>query len=144
MRKALFLIQVFAVGLVGAAGVASAQDREPTAADGQALFAQHCAQCHGPDAKGNGPMAEILAIAPPDLTGLAARNDGVFPAEAVARQIDGRAPILSHGGEMPIFGPFLDGDKVMVPLPSGQPMLTSYAIADLLLFLQTIQTGQDI
>jgi mono/diheme cytochrome c family protein len=144
MRKALFLIQVFAAGLVGAAGGAAAQDREPTAADGQDLFARHCAQCHGPDAKGNGPMAEILAIAPPDLTGLAARNDGVFPAEAVARQIDGRAPILAHGGEMPIFGPFLDGDMVVVPLPSGQPMMTSYAIADLLLFLQTIQTGQDL
>ena len=39
MRKALFLIQVFAAGLVGAAGGAAAQDREPTAADGQDLFA---------------------------------------------------------------------------------------------------------
>ena len=27
---------------------------------------------------------------------------------------------------------------------SGQPMMTSYPIADLLVFLQTIQTGQDI
>lgn len=137
MRKALFAICLFA------AGPALAQDREPSAAAGQALFAQHCAQCHGADAKGGGPMAEILAIAPPDLTGLAARSGGVFPTEAVARQIDGRAPLLAHGGDMPIFGPFLGGgDQILIQLPTGQPMMTSFAMADLLAFLQGIQAAQ--
>ncbi|MCA8880199.1 MAG: c-type cytochrome [Rhodobacteraceae bacterium] len=133
MRKALFLISVLAAGPAWA--------QEPDPANGQVLYSRHCSQCHGPDAKGNGPMAEILAIAPPDLTQLAAHNDGVFPTEAVARQIDGRAPILAHGGEMPVFGPFFGGDDIVVPLPSGQPMMTSLAIADLLAFLESIQTG---
>lgn len=36
---------------------------------GQAVFAQHCAQCHGADARGEGPLAGQLAQWPPDLAG---------------------------------------------------------------------------
>ena len=36
---------------------------------GQAVFARHCAQCHGADARGEGPLASTLARWPPDLTG---------------------------------------------------------------------------
>lgn len=36
---------------------------------GQAVFAQHCAQCHGADARGEGPLASQLAQWPPDLAG---------------------------------------------------------------------------
>ncbi|WP_353236076.1 cytochrome c [Diaphorobacter ruginosibacter] len=35
---------------------------------GQALFQQHCAQCHGADARGQGPLAGTLGRWPPDLT----------------------------------------------------------------------------
>jgi hypothetical protein len=86
-------------------------------------------------------MAEVLAIATPDLTGLAARNGGVFPLEGVARQIDGRAPLLAHGGTMPIFGPFLDSDEhVVFRLSNGQPMMTGLPVAELVVYLQSIQT----
>ncbi|QIL81414.1 cytochrome c [Diaphorobacter sp. HDW4A] len=36
---------------------------------GQALFQQNCAQCHGADARGQGPLASTLGRWPPDLTG---------------------------------------------------------------------------
>lgn len=36
---------------------------------GQALFQQHCQQCHGADARGQGPLASTLGRWPPDLTG---------------------------------------------------------------------------
>ncbi len=36
--------------------------------DGAALFAQHCAMCHGADGRGDGPAAKALAIPPADLT----------------------------------------------------------------------------
>jgi len=36
---------------------------------GQAVFAQHCAQCHGADARGEGPLASRLAQWPPNLAG---------------------------------------------------------------------------
>lgn len=126
-------------GLV-AACAAGAAAQEPDPAAGAALFAAYCAQCHGADATGNGPMAEILAVPTPDLTGLSARNGGVFPLEAVARQIDGRARVLAHGGDMPIFGPFLSSDAHAVfKLPSGQPMMTGVPVAELVVRLESVQ-----
>lgn len=35
---------------------------------GQSLFAQHCVSCHGPDGRGDGPLAKDLKIPPADLT----------------------------------------------------------------------------
>jgi len=119
-------------------GSASAQEVDLQA--GRDLFMTHCWQCHGQDASGNGPMAEVLAITTPDLTRLAARNGGVFPLEAVARQIDGRDVVLAHGGEMPIFGPFLDTAKMIaLRLPSGQPMMTGVPLANVVVYLESLQ-----
>lgn len=120
------------------AGSASAQEVDVQA--GRDLYMTHCWQCHGQDASGNGPMAEMLAITTPDLTRLAARNSGVFPLEAVARRIDGRDPLLAHGGEMPIFGPFLETDKaVAFQLSSGQPMMTGLPLANVIVYLESLQ-----
>ena len=50
-------------------------------------------------------MAASLRSAPPDLTLLAQNNGGEYPAEDVARIIDGRNPLPGHGGpDMPIWG----------------------------------------
>ncbi len=119
-------------------GAAIAQDLNVQ--DGNDLYRTYCWQCHGFEATGDGPMAEMLAIRTPDLTKLATRNDGVFPTELVAQQVDGRSPVLAHGGEMPIFGPALDSDKqIALSLPSGQPMMTGVPLASLIAFLETIQ-----
>ncbi len=119
-------------------GAAIAQDLNVQ--DGNDLYRTYCWQCHGFEATGDGPMAEMLAIRTPDLTKLAARNDGVFPTELVAQQVDGRSPLLAHGGEMPIFGPALDSDKqIALSLPSGQPMMTGVPLASLIAFLETLQ-----
>jgi mono/diheme cytochrome c family protein len=76
------------------AGPAAAQDP----GRGAELFSSHCAACHGPEAEGAGPMADILRVVPPDLSALAAAEGGAFPMERVVRAIDGRTTILSHGG----------------------------------------------
>ncbi len=118
------------------AGGASAQQPE----DGHDLYQVFCASCHGAEARGDGPFAEILTMPPPDLTRLSAGNDGVFPTLAVTQQIDGRDPLLGHGGEMPVFGPIFDFESGALKTPAGQPILTSRSIVDLVAWLETIQT----
>jgi mono/diheme cytochrome c family protein len=72
--------------------------------NGSQLFRAHCASCHGATGNGNGPVADQLRHAPPDLTKYTARNGGVFPRERVCRIIDGR-DVPSHGDrEMPVWG----------------------------------------
>lgn len=119
------------------AGTASAQGGRLE--DGRDLFLYFCAECHGRDAASVGPMAEMLALEPPDLTGLSLRNAGNFPAESVARQIDGRNPIAAHG-DMPVFGPTLNSDlHVAIILPDGQRLLASSQLANLLTYLSSVQ-----
>ncbi|SDI69496.1 c-type cytochrome [Lutimaribacter saemankumensis] len=114
---------------------AQAQD----AAEGAVVYMQRCATCHGAEAKGGGPMAPILLVQPKDLTRLAAENDGDFPLMRVLQRIDGRDPLVSHGSDMPVYGELFEGDDTALKLPSGQPVLTSRTIADLVVFLQAIQ-----
>jgi mono/diheme cytochrome c family protein len=74
---------------------------------GQALYAAYCAVCHGKDGKGDGPMAKALKVSPPDLTHLAARNSGKFPAGRVQKIIASKEPVpAGHGTrEMTVWGP---------------------------------------
>jgi mono/diheme cytochrome c family protein len=106
---------------------------------GAALYSEHCAVCHGTRAEGHGPMASVLLVQPSDLTTLVGRHGGVFPLERVAAQIDGRDPLVSHGSDMPIYGQFFQGRDVALRTESGQPLLTSQPIADLVAWLRTIQ-----
>lgn len=106
---------------------------------GEGLFFTFCAACHGEDAQGNGPMSGLLTVEPPDLTGLAASNGGVFPVFDVVRQIDGRDPMMAHGGEMPIFGAMFDFPDGSIKSETGQPIVTAQPIADVAAWLETIQ-----
>lgn len=107
--------------------------------NGEALFAGFCAPCHGSLAEGDGPMRKVLTVPPPDLTALADANDGVFPVFRVVRQIDGRDPNLSHGGEMPIFGEIFDFPDSSIASETGQPIITAQSIVDIVGWLESIQ-----
>jgi mono/diheme cytochrome c family protein len=120
---------------LGFAAPVNAQD----AAQGEAIFGFYCATCHGTSATGNGPMSPSLVVAPADLTTLAARNDGVFPTTRVVMRIDGRDPLVSHGSMMPIYGDFFAGTDVATKAETGQPMMTSQPIVDLLAYLEGLQ-----
>jgi mono/diheme cytochrome c family protein len=126
---ATILVSLMATG-------ATAQDF----AEGAEIYARYCATCHGAEATGGGPMAPILVLQPPDLTQLSARNGGVFPTTRVVMRIDGRDPLVSHGSPMPVYGDFFEGDEA-VPLKaeSGQPILTSRAVVDLVSYLESLQ-----
>lgn len=125
------------VATLALTGAASAQDER----EGAQIYTEHCATCHGIDGMGDGPMAGVLMIKPADLTLLQANNDDVFPTERVVRRIDGRDPLVSHGSPMPVYGFFFEGKDVAVKAPSGQPILTSEPIVDLLSYLQSLQNS---
>lgn len=116
------------------AGGAQAQDVEA----GAALYDLHCATCHGLEGRGNGPMAPALILQPPPLNGLNAKHGG-FPMLRVVSRIDGRDPLVSHGSPMPVYGPFFEGDDTPLKAETGQPIMTSRPIVDLVAYLQSIQ-----
>ena len=73
---------------------------------GPDLYRGYCASCHGTEGKGDGPVAPALNSKVPDLTTIAQRNGGVFPATQVNKIISGDQIILAHGTrEMPVWGP---------------------------------------
>jgi mono/diheme cytochrome c family protein len=101
---------------VAFAMIASAQDQpkkeikhvpiKPTsAASGEEMYKTYCAVCHGVDGKGSGPAAEALKVPPPDLTTLAQKNGGKYPALKVSAIIRGEEVLAAHGSkDMPIWG----------------------------------------
>ena len=107
--------------------------------DGQDLYLYFCAECHGKNASGIGPIAEMMALEPPELTGLTNRNNGVFPTLQVATQIDGRTKAVGH--DMPIFGWSLEGGRqVQIKLPSGQILMVTESLGNLLAYLESVQS----
>ena len=94
---------LIAAGMV--AHAAAAPGAVVTTESGSALFRSYCVSCHGLKAKGDGPLAANLRIAPADLTRIAKHNHGEFDPEKVRRAIDGRDPSKIHGGsDMPVWG----------------------------------------
>lgn len=71
---------------------------------GRKLFVAHCANCHGRNGHGDGPVADRLARRPPDLTTFTARNGGVFPGERLHQIIDGRGVPGHVDRDMPVWG----------------------------------------
>ena len=123
------------VVLVLSTGGALAQD----ASAGAEIYARHCASCHGIAGSGDGPMSPVLLIQPSDLTTLTERYDGTFPKERVVMRIDGRDPLVSHGSPMPVYGDFFEGEDIILKTETGQPVLTSVPVADLLAYLEGLQ-----
>lgn len=149
MKRTVLWIVAALVAVAGAA----AESPEPRAAEseggknlmrslGEKYFARYCASCHGLDARGDGPAASALGKPPADLTRIAARRAGVFPAGEIASIIDGRFELPAHGSrDMPIWGRRLaepiaedaHGDEV------------ARGLIDLLVdYLQTIQVESDV
>jgi mono/diheme cytochrome c family protein len=88
----------------------SKADNGPVELSGKDMFKSYCASCHGMDAKGHGPVAAALKVAPPDLTLLAKHNKGEFPADYVNTAIVHGVNTPAHGtAEMPIWGPVFVG-----------------------------------
>lgn len=101
--------------------------------DGRTAYMENCAGCHGVDGRGDGPAARDLAVAPPDLTTITARNGGIFPTNQVMSTIDGLDRGAHFSAAMPEFGAGDLGETVIVendglgtPVPMRLLLLTEY------------------
>ena len=101
---------------------------------GSDIFRFYCAGCHGPGGKGDGPAAAALKRSPPDLTTIAARNEGRFPSEALVRYVAGDSePPTAHGSrEMPVWGPIFSSFE-------PHDRLTRIRIENVVAFIETLQ-----
>jgi len=96
--------------LVGSAARAQEMGPGGSIISGAGQYRTHCAQCHGTDGKGDGPVAAALTVKPADLTVLAKNNGGVFPEEQVVNAINGTSQVAAHGTKgagttpMPVWG----------------------------------------
>jgi mono/diheme cytochrome c family protein len=103
-------------------------------ASGNEMFMSYCASCHGKDAKGDGPAAASLKSLPADLTGLAKRNGGRYPAGKVTSILRGQTSLVPHGDqEMPVWGP------VFWKLSGGHEELVQERIVNLNKYLESLQ-----
>lgn len=73
--------------------------------DGDVVFNNLCAVCHGTGGKGDGPAVSALNKAVPDLTVFSANNKGVYPYFEVKNAITGNSRAVAHGTiDMPVWG----------------------------------------
>lgn len=101
---------------VAITAIAAAPQAKVNDLSGADSYRTYCASCHGVDGKGNGPAASALKKAPPDLTQIAKRNHGEFPAFRITHIIDGSEVLAVHGSrEMPIWGDYFR-DKLLLEL----------------------------
>ena len=134
--------------LVVAAGLCFAQDqatkpvvkqapiKQTSPASGKEMFTAYCAPCHGADGKGNGPAATSLKVPPRDLTQMAKKNGGKFPANSLASTLKfGGGPTApAHGSvDMPVWGPLFQS------LDKFHDASVQQRVANLVTYVESIQ-----
>ena len=138
LRAGALLAAVFQAGSI----TALAQE-EPIETLGRKEFRQACAACHGESGRGDGLVADLLLVRPPDLTAIASRHGGEFPAEWVYRVIDGRNSMRAHGSmEMPIWGDRYRAEALAglpLPLNVSADAIVHGRILSLVFYLEQIQ-----
>lgn len=102
---------------------------------GSYTYQTYCATCHGANGRGDGRLAKILTVKPTDLTRIAERNGGQFPADEVRARIDGRQYVAPHGpSDMPIWG-----DAFSQSEQTGGPEAVQARINELVEHLRSLQ-----
>jgi mono/diheme cytochrome c family protein len=101
---------------------------------GKDMFDSYCAVCHGKEGKGYGPAASAMKTQPSDLTVLAQKNGGKYPASHVAAVIKGQATTPSHGSQdMPVWGPLFSS------IDQGHEGQVQQRITNLVTYIESLQ-----
>ena len=103
-------------------------------ASGVEMFKTYCAVCHGNDGTGNGPAASALKVPPSNLTVLAQKNGGKYPAMKVVTVIRGEEALPAHGSkEMPVWG------KLFWSMGGGHEAVVQQRVSNLTKYIESLQ-----
>jgi mono/diheme cytochrome c family protein len=135
MGAILLLSAAFAVAQqAGTTQIKHVPVKATNAASGQEMFASYCAVCHGANATGNGPAQSALKIPATDLTTLAQKNGGKYPAMHVSSVLRGDAELAAHGSkDMPVWGPLFRN------LSQGHDAEVQQRIANINTYIESLQ-----
>jgi mono/diheme cytochrome c family protein len=130
--------QVIAVALALMSLTASAADY--ASYTGQDLYRKFCASCHGPAARGDGPIAGSLKTPPADLTLIGARYGGTFPTNRIEEVVDGRVAVDAHGpSAMPVWGEEFTRSQAGDPVAERDTRAVIHKIVEYLRTLQRVK-----
>ncbi len=116
------------------AAVKKAPIQATSANSGSEMFSSYCAPCHGKEGKGNGPAAAALKYPPANLTQLARKNNGKFPADRVAKVLRSGVSGGAHGStDMPIWGPLFS------QVSGRDEAIVQMRISNLVKYLESLQ-----
>ena len=114
MRVLSWMFGLFLGATIGTTWLAAQTSQQPIppiltkSLVGRDLFQTYCAGCHGRDGRGDGPVATVLKVPPANLTTLAQRHGGKYPASLVEARLNGTFDpneSAAHGTtDMPIWG----------------------------------------
>jgi mono/diheme cytochrome c family protein len=108
--------------------------QQTSAASGKEMYTQYCAPCHGTDGKGTGPAASAMKAPPTDLTQLAKKHDGKYPADHVAAVLRfGSGPGAHGSADMPVWGPLFKS------LDKFHDTTVQQRVSNLVAYIETLQ-----
>jgi mono/diheme cytochrome c family protein len=135
----LLIVAVVLISAIGCTNTRQQQaSKQPVSAaalaSGAQMYGAYCADCHGADGKGNGPAAPRLKSPPPDITTLARRNRGLFPAGHIYQAIKwGGGVYRPRSKVMPVWGAELK------QVSNNDDAQLSARIMDLTNYLESLQ-----
>jgi mono/diheme cytochrome c family protein len=108
--------------------------KQTSPASGKEMYVSYCAPCHGVDGKGGGPAASAMKMPPTDLTQLAKKHDGKYPANSVASTLKfGSGPSAHGSADMPVWGPLFQS------LDKFHETAVQQRISNLVNYIETLQ-----
>ena len=116
--------------------VVPAASAAPGVKQGEHLYGRYCVSCHGPEARGDGPLAKDLRVPVPDLTTLTTRSGGTYPFDRVVRIVTKGSEVRGHGtDDMPAWGSAFRRTE-------GTDTLVDEAIRNLTQYLWSVQRAK--
>ena len=106
MKTITSIVLLALITLLFSGTTLASTDREKLIERGKIAYLIYCSNCHGQDATGNGPVAQLLTVPPSDLTLLKRKGMNEFPfGQIYLNSIDRRKNSMLHGyNQMPIWG----------------------------------------